>query len=98
MRLETEYRDQFVLKGASGFEAWWNKTTVQADVFFGDRSGPVWSAGVRYGRRRLPFGRVESLMPLDEAIQELCRQLDEYLAKGAPRPRVFGKQQPPPSK
>lgn len=78
-RLEAEYRDRFLAIGASAFNAWANARKVGVEAAFGARSGPLWVASVVYARRMRPFGPAVPLTTLQEAAQELRRQIETEL-------------------
>jgi hypothetical protein len=90
-RLEQDYRDRFTGAGG-GFSAFAGPTHLIVEALYGGRVGPMWSKSVRHARRKRWFGPIEPILSLDQAEREVRAEIETFLAAGAPRPRMFGKQ------
>jgi hypothetical protein len=79
-RLEADYHDRFAAIGG-GFSAWTGGTRLGVEALFGGRSGPMWSASVRFAKRRgYWIGRLQALLSLDEAEDAIRADIEKYLS------------------
>jgi hypothetical protein len=79
-RLETDYRDRFSAIGG-GFSAWIGGTKLGVEALFGGRTGPMWTATVRYAKRPgYWIGPLQSVLSLEDAEARIRADIEAYLA------------------